>query len=334
MLWYQIQIYKLFWPTVRVLLFCYLTTTLAASTERRIALVIGNSDYYSIGSLFNPVNDARAMSRTLTKAGFEVRKYENLGQTAMKQAIAKFGRQLSRYNVGLFYYAGHGVQMKGRNYLIPVDIKIQYESDIEIEAVDLATVLSKMGGSDNRLNLVILDACRDNPFASNARALNQGLAFTNAPSGTLIAYATAPGAVAADGDGDNGVYTSYLIKHMLTPGKQIEDVFKQVRIDVKKETANRQIPWESSSLEGDFYFFPEHSQQRINAPSPSPPPTNISFPNEPYQPNNSHQRNPSNSSHTVTLNCSDLREKEAFSGGMGFGELTQKEVYYLKSNCQ
>ncbi len=214
MLWHRIQIYKFFrrylTSTASVLFFCCQTTSLAIGTETRIALVIGNSDY-SISPLTNPVNDARAMSRALLKAGFKVNQYENLGQKAMKQAIAKFGRQLSSYNVALFYYAGHGVQIKGRNYLIPVKVNIQYESDIEIETVDLASVLSKMGGSDNHLNLVILDACRNNPFASNVRSLNQGLAFTSAPSGTLIAYATAPGEVAADGEGDYGVYTSYLI---------------------------------------------------------------------------------------------------------------------------
>lgn len=321
-------------PNILLLFFYYPIITLAAKKETRIALVIGNADY-SISPLVNPVNDARAMSNVLTQAGFKVDKYENLNQKAMRRAIAGFGRKLPTADVGLFYYAGHGVQVKGRNYLIPVGVQIQYESDIEIETVDLAAVLSKMDGSANNLNLVILDACRNNPFASNVRSLNQGLAFTNAPSGTLIAYATAPGDVAADGDGDNGVYTKYLIKHILIPGKQIEDIFKQVRVDVKKETRNLQTPWESSSLEGDFYFFPDGKASTAFKPSNKISSTvqiNTVASNEPVRFNKVKKNRPNRNSRSFS--CSDMREKEAFAGGMGFDTLSQEEEHYLNSHCR
>ena len=359
--------------SVVLLFFSFQVQALSYPNEKRIALIIGNSDY-SIGSLANPVNDAHAVSRVLKKAGFSVSQYEDLGQASMKRAIAKFGRDLSSYDVGLFYYAGHAVQVKGRNYLIPVDAKIQFESDIEIETVDLAAVLSKMGGAKNRLNLVILDACRNNPFTSNSRTLNQGLAFTSAPSGTLIAYATAPGAVADDGDGENGVYTKYLIRHIEMPGKQIEDVFKQVRIDVKRETQGRQVPWESSSLEGDFYFFHGSSASTVSGSDKKTTSRvdkllrecQTQFSNEHIDTNHQKSRNcyrqvlaqdPTNTaaldglneiqfiqekafqkrvsrSESMTLNCSDLREKEAFSGDMGFDDLNQKEKNHLATHCR
>ena len=328
---------------IGTLLFGYQKVAFTAPNESRIALVIGNSNY-SITPLVNPVNDARAMSRVLMAAGFKVEKYEDLGQKAMKKAIANFGRKLPRYDIALFYYAGHGVQVKGRNYLIPVDVKIEYESDIEIETVDLAMVLSKMGKSKHQTNLVILDACRNNPFTSNVRSLSQGLAFTNAPSGTLIAYATAPGDTAADGDGDNGVYTKFLIKHILTPGKKIEDMFKQVRVDVQKETQDLQTPWESSSLEGDFYFFPSNDSPIMQRPPKyfTNNTTEIEHKTEEqphYEPELRKPRKKGKNKQLASrksnpLSCSDLREKEAFSGDMGFDELTPEEVNYLGSHCR
>ncbi len=237
------------------LLFCLLFLNTASANEKRLALVVGNSQYKFVSPLPNPVNDAKSITDILIRAGFKVLKYENLNQKQFKKAIRAFGELLPSVDIGLFFYAGHAVQVKGRNYLIPIDANIQFESDIEIESIDLSSVLSKMEGAQTSLNLVILDACRDNPFVTNSRSINQGLAFTVAPSGTLIAYSTAPGHTAYDGTGINGVYTSYLIRYMQIPEVKIEDVFKQVRRAVKKETAGQQIPWESSSLEGDFYFF-------------------------------------------------------------------------------
>ena len=222
-------------------------------SERRTALVIGNSTYAS-GILRNPINDARSMAKVLGDLSFDVTLRENLDQKQMKREIQSFGEKLQEGGVGLFYYAGHGVQVNGRNYLIPVGAAIEHENQVEYEAVDMGAVLSEMDFAHARMNIVIIDACRDNPFARSFRSLSQGLASIDAPAGTLIAYATAPGSVANDGPGENGVYTGELIKAMVQPGLKIEDVFKQVRSAVREATGGKQVPWESSSLEGDFYF--------------------------------------------------------------------------------
>jgi formylglycine-generating enzyme required for sulfatase activity len=224
-------------------------------SERRTALVIGNGAYER-SPLRNPVHDARAMADVLRTLGFDVAAREDLNEKEMKLAIRAFGQSLLKGGVGLFYFAGHGVQVNGRNYLIPVGAAIDHERQVEYEGVDVGLVLAEMEYAKNRMNIVILDACRDNPFARGFRSGAKGLAAVDAPSGTLIAYATAPGAVASDGQGENGLYTGELVKVMEVPGLKIEDVFKQVRTAVKQATEGRQIPWESSSLEGDFYFVP------------------------------------------------------------------------------
>jgi formylglycine-generating enzyme required for sulfatase activity len=225
----------------------------ATVSNQPVALVIGNSAY-DAAPLRNPVNDARAMAKALQDLGFDVSEKENLNQKDMKREIQSFGQKLQKGSIGLFYYAGHGMQVNGRNYLIPVGARIEHEKQVEYEAVDMGSVMSEMDYARNNMNIVILDACRDNPFARSFRSSAQGLAAVNAPGGTLIAYATAPGSVASDGPGENGIYTGELIKIMSTPGLKIEDVFKQVRSAVRQETDGKQIPWESSSLEGDFYF--------------------------------------------------------------------------------
>jgi len=222
-------------------------------TEQRVALVIGNSQYKA-SPLRNPVNDAKAMADTLGKLGFAVTSRYNLGQKEMKKAVKAFGKKLKKGGVGLFYYSGHGMQVNGTNYLIPVDAEVETEADVDIEAVPVGAVLAKMEGARNRLNIVILDACRNNPFATSFRSAAKGLSFMNAPIGTLIAYATAPGSIAADGDGKHGVYTSQLIRHMTEPGATIEQVFKKVRTAVKNDTGGSQVPWESTALEGEFCF--------------------------------------------------------------------------------
>jgi formylglycine-generating enzyme required for sulfatase activity len=241
--------------------------------ERRTALVIGNAAYET-GFLRNPVNDARAMAKVLEELSFDVTLRENLDQKQMKREIQAFGEKLQEGGVGLFYFAGHGIQVNGRNYLIPVGAAIEHEKQVEYEAVDMGAVLSEMDFAHARMNIVIIDACRDNPFARSFRSMAQGLASIDAPSGTLIAYATAPGSVANDGAGENGVYTGELIKAMVQPGLKIEDVFKQVRSAVREATEGRQVPWESSSLEGDFYFLrplQPAEQKAMTQPKPSPP---------------------------------------------------------------
>lgn len=223
------------------------------STGKRLALVIGNSAYPN-APLKNPVNDAQDIAAALRALGFEVISRENVNQNDMKRAIREFGEKIRGAAVGLFYYAGHGVQVNGENYLVPVDAKVESEQDVEYECVKAGFALAQMDAARNSMNIVILDACRNNPFARSFRSESKGLAQMDAPSGTLIAYATAPGSVASDGSGRNGLYTQELLKQMRTSGLGIEDVFKRVRISVRAATQQKQTPWESSSLVGDFYF--------------------------------------------------------------------------------
>jgi len=222
------------------------------AAETKIALVIGNSAYPA-ARLKNPVNDAKAMADKLRALGFDVALRTDSSQRDMTRAISQFGHKLALGSVGLFYYAGHGMQVRGKNYLIPVDAEIETEGSVSSEAVDVDLVLNQLGPA--RLSMVILDACRNNPFERKFRSsASGGLAQIDAPTGTLLAYATAPGKVAADGTGSNGLYTEALLKALDTPGLKVEDVFKQVRIHVLKTSDNQQIPWESSSLTGEFYF--------------------------------------------------------------------------------
>jgi hypothetical protein len=230
----------------------------------RLALVIGNSAYQST-PLDNPINDAQDMAATLGNLDFKVILKRNADQRTMEDAIRSFGRQLRKGGIGLFYFAGHGVQMGGRNYLIPVDARIESESDVKYEAVDAGRVLGKMEDAENRLNIVILDACRNNPYARAFRSDQRGLARMDAPTGSLIAYATAPGEVAADGPERNGIFTKHLMHHMVAPNLTIEQVLKRVRVDVARQTQGRQIPWESSSLMGDFYFNPSKPPKTVQA---------------------------------------------------------------------
>jgi hypothetical protein len=224
--------------------------------ERRLALLIGNSNYQYGGKLPNPVNDVRAMKKVLEDLHFTVMMDENSDQKHMKRAIDEFGRRLNGHGVGLFFYAGHGVQVNGHNYLIPVDAKLENENDVEYDSVRADRVLAKMENAGSKTNIVILDACRDNPFERSWHrgAKGNGLAFMNAPSGSIIAYATSPGTTASDGPGNNGLYTSAILKHITTGNITIEKMFKLVRATIMEESEGKQVPWESTSLRGDFYF--------------------------------------------------------------------------------
>ncbi|MFN0299079.1 MAG: caspase domain-containing protein [Burkholderiales bacterium] len=235
--------------------FAFVTSVFAANDAPRHALVIGNSQYKS-SPLPNASNDARAISKTLSAVGFRVRSLENASQKQMMEAIRAFGDDIKGGSVGLFYFAGHGIQVKGRNFLIPSDANITREDEVPYQSVDAGQVLDKMESAKNSVNIMILDACRNNPFARSSRSSTVGLAQMDAPVGTLIAFATAPGAEASDGVGDHGVYTENMLKHMTQPGLKIEDLFKRVRVGVRNDTKNKQIPWENTSLEGDFYFVP------------------------------------------------------------------------------
>ncbi|WP_348946298.1 caspase family protein [Chitinibacter sp. FCG-7] len=231
--------------------------------EPRTALVIGNSRYAKF-PLPNAANDGKAMADKLRKLGFEVIYRENASRNEMLQAIREYGDRLeSKKGVGLVFFAGHGIQSHGENYLLPVDVELKFEEDLPLQSVPANAIIDKMGEAENRLNILIMDACRDAPLAKRSRSAQSGLAKMDAPSGTLIAFSTAPGQTAADGNGTHSPYTEQLLATMSKPGLKIEDVFKLVRGQVRKMTQGSQTPWENTSLEGDFYFV-EGSQGQVN----------------------------------------------------------------------
>lgn len=229
-----------------------------AARQLRRALVIGNAEY-TTAPLRNPARDASGIADALKRLDFEVKLLRDATHAEMEQAIERFSRQLRRGGVGLFYYAGHGVQLNGQNYLIPVDAQLQSETDVKYKTVYAAWVLERMEDAGNELNMVILDACRDNPFAQSWRSARKGLAMMQAAQGALIAYATEPGNVALDGNQNNGIYTKHLLQNIEEPGLSVEQLFKRVRQGVFEETGGKQLPWEASSLTGDFYFVPRIS---------------------------------------------------------------------------
>ena len=221
-----------------------------------MALVIGNADYKG-ERLSNPLNDAAAISTTLKRLGFNVDIITNASRRQMSEAINRFANKLPRNEVGFFYFSGHGAQVNGENYLFPIDANIDNERDVKYATVHIGEVLDAMADAKNAVNIVIIDACRNNPFARSWRSTTRGLAPIHAAKGMIIAYSTAPGNLASDGPaGGNSPYMNHLRSRMLIPGLPVEQVFKKVRVDVQKETGGKQMPWESSSLIGDFYFNP------------------------------------------------------------------------------
>ncbi len=229
----------------------------------RHALVIGNSAY-GFGPLKNPANDARALAEELKRTGFEVVTGLDLPRKEMLEAIRAYAEAIARAKaVGLFYFAGHGVQLAWRNYLLPTDAVIGRIEDIQARCVDVNAVIEGIGKAANPMNVIILDACRENPFARGGKVEQKGLSQLDAPPGTLLAYATSPGNVASDGDGANGLYTEQLLREIMVPEAKIEDVFKRVRLAVRRRSNGQQIPWESTSLEEDFWFVPPKELQRL-----------------------------------------------------------------------
>jgi len=225
-----------------------------ATSERRIALVIGNNAYKG-APLTGPINDARAMANALTGLGFKVVELEDVGRAAMLKAIRQFADDLGdSETIGLFYFAGHGAQSGGRNFLIPIDEDIRGEADIERQSVDIQYMLDKFANMRSGMNILILDACRNNPFAQSESGKGSGLASIDAPPGTLAAFAAAPGHVAMEISNANGIYTKNVLANIGTPGLPVEEVFKRVRTAVLAETDRRQVPWENTSLVRDFYF--------------------------------------------------------------------------------
>jgi uncharacterized caspase-like protein len=235
------------------------------AAQERVALVVGNSAYQHIAALRNPKNDAGDLSARLAALGFEVFGGADLDRRALVEALIKFGRAAEKAEVALFFYAGHGLQVNGQNYLVPIDAMVEFESEIDLSLVSLSGVMQQLERG-SRTNIVFLDACRDNPFAKelsrtmgnrSAVALNKGLGRIQSGSGTFIAFATQPDAVAADGTGRNSPFTTALLAHIGAPGESISDMMIEVRNDVIATTNGAQVPWDSSSLTGRFSFAPE-----------------------------------------------------------------------------
>ncbi|MEA2918174.1 MAG: hypothetical protein QOJ15_10255 [Bradyrhizobium sp.] len=244
---------------VSILFLLMSAAALPAAAETRVALVVGNANYRNVPSLTNPADDARLMAGTLKSLGFRLVGDEaqiDLDKIALDAAVRSFGNQLRGADVGLFYYAGHGLQVRGANYLVPVGANPVREADVDFELEDVALVLRQMEASGTRLNLVMLDACRNNPFGGRGlRAIDSGLAQMRAPEGTLISFATQPGNVAQDGINGNSPYSKALAQTIRKPGLGVFDAFNEVGLTVKKATGGEQQPWVSSSpIDGSFYF--------------------------------------------------------------------------------
>ncbi len=260
-------IYRSHWIPVRsfiqnFLAACSLALLCAAPVQaqnaERVALVVGNSAYRT-APLFNPQNDAKAMSNLLRNAGFAVDQQVDTSLDALQNAVAQFGKAIAdpKVKFAVFYYAGHGVQLDWRNYLVPVTANIRTAEDVRNQTVDVSSLLAYMGAAKNKNYIIILDACRDDPFAGAYRAPAKGLSQFDAPVGSVLAYSTSPGKVALDGEGSNGLYTAYLLKEFAVKGVKIEDAFKRTRLNVRLASNGAQVPWETTSLEEDLYLFPE-----------------------------------------------------------------------------
>ncbi|MFZ2159910.1 MAG: caspase family protein [Bradyrhizobium sp.] len=265
------------WEFPALIVLLSLVFAAPAAAEKRIALVVGNSAYQNITRLDNPKNDATLMADTLASLGFTLvggRAQLDLDKPALDTAVQNFGRQVQGADVALFYYAGHGVQVSGSNYLVPVGANPTREADVDFQMVDVNLVLRQMQGSGTRLNMVILDACRNNPFgARGLRASDGGLAQMRAPEGTLISYATQPGSIAQDGSDGHSPYTKALAATIRRAGLDIFQTFNQVGLTVKRETGGSQQPWVSSSpIDGTFYFVAPATAEPQVAVAPSQQP--------------------------------------------------------------
>ena len=227
---------------------------IAPDNRRRLALVIGNDNYSSMPVLTNAVNDSNSMNDALRQANFEVMHYKNLNKRGMEEALYNFTQKLGKDDVGMFYFAGHGAQANSKNFLIPVAENVKKSADVQFEGIDVNRVMAYLQDSKNSLNIVVLDACRSS--LPERGGMSRGLTVTEAPQGSIVAYATAPGKAASDGDVGNSPFTKNLVRVMQRKGLKIEDVFKEVRVAVSRETNGEQVPQEVSQLVGDFYFRP------------------------------------------------------------------------------
>ena len=234
----------------------------AALAENRVALVIGQSNYRAVPPLPNPANDAKAVSQLLAESGFDVSSAPDLSQNQMREAVGDFAAKVAAKGpdtVALVFYAGHGLQIDGENFLVPVDVDPKREADIPLQAVRLNDILNTLTSVPSKMRILLLDSCRNNPFPEISKTAGRGLAIIDAKTGapgTFVSFSTSPGAEAEDGAGADSPYTSALLSAAREPGLSIEDIFKHVRVSVNKATAGRQTPWDSSSLTDDFRFLP------------------------------------------------------------------------------
>jgi uncharacterized caspase-like protein len=247
-----------------------LLLTAPAQAEKRVALVVGNSSYKEVGKLANPVNDANEIASALKAAGFEVILGIDVDKRGFDTKVRNFADLMEGADVAIFFYAGHGLQVAGRNYLIPVDAHLAGERDLDFDAENLDFILKQMElNRADKTNIVFLDACRDNPFAQNlarsmgtrSASIGKGLAQVETGVGTFIAYSTQPGNVALDGKGKNSPFTTALAKHVREPGRDLTSVMIEVRKDVLAATGGKQVPWDHSALTGEFYFNPTAAQR-------------------------------------------------------------------------
>jgi hypothetical protein len=259
----------------------------------RVALVIGNGAYRNANPLPNPPNDAADVAAALRAIGFDVVEGRDLDKRAMEAKVVEFGRKLDDAQLALFFYAGHGLQVAGKNYLVPIDAKIERAAELGFETIEMSQVLAQME-ADKRVNLVFLDACRDNPLArtlarslaagTRSASVGQGLATIQSAIGTMIAYATQPDNVALDGVGRNSPFTTALLKHLATPGLEVSSLMKRVRADVVQSTNQKQVPWDHSSLMGDVVLVPALATQNPAPPPPLPaPPPQVALRADPAQ---------------------------------------------------
>ncbi len=253
---------------------CFLLTyTAQATPQPRMALIIGNAAYQR-ASLRTPVNDATDTATTLHQLGFDITMLQDADLRTMQAALQMFSQRLRQGGVGLFYFAGHGVQIRGDMYLMPLGVRLEQEQDIRHEALPVGRVWGDMEDAGNPLNIIILAASRNNPFSQSGRSSQRALAAPPSARGMFTAYATAPGAVALEGTERNSIYTKYLLRHMTTPGLSLESLFKHVRSAVVEKTQGRQTPWESSSVADPFYLVPRSagtSPPTTPSVTPSPP---------------------------------------------------------------
>lgn len=244
-----------------LLLLPQISITDAASAESRVALVVGQSAYRAVPALPNAENDARKMTELLGNAGFEVTAAPDLSQNDMRQAISAFAAKVAASGpetVALVFYAGHGLQIDGENYLVPVDVDPKREADIPLQAVRLNDLMNTLGALPTRMRIFMLDACRNNPFPALSQTAGHGLAVVDTKagaSGSFISFSTSPGSEAEDGTGADSPYTTAVLSVAKEPNLTIEEAFKRVRVAVNQATDGRQVPWESSSLTSDFRFF-------------------------------------------------------------------------------